>query len=57
MLLENPPPPHNFSNGPSLKESKSSRGGGEVGKNVIFIYEDPCVYLPKWLRYAPEGNS
>ena len=55
MLLENPPP-HNFSNGPSLKESKSSRGGG-VGKNVIFIYEDPCVYLPKWLRYAPEGNS
>ena len=57
MLLENPPP-HNFSNGPSLKESKSSRGGGGgVGKNVIFICEDPCVYLPKWLPYAPEGNS
>ena len=44
MLLENPPP-HNFSNGPSLKESKPPRGGG-VGKNVI-LYEDPCVYLPK----------
>ena len=37
MLLENPPPPHNFSNGPSLKESKSSRGGGRWAK-TLFLY-------------------
>ena len=36
MLLENPPP-HNFSNGPSLKESKSSRGGGGWAK-TLFLF-------------------
>ena len=52
MLLENPPPTHNFSNGPSLKESKSSRGGGGGQKRYFYIRGSMCV-LAKMVTLRP----
>ena len=49
MLLENPPP-HNFSNGPSLKESNPPPGEG--GQKRYFIRGSMCV-LAKIVKLRP----
>ena len=53
MLLENPPHPHNFSNGPSLKESKSSRGGGGGGQKRYFYIRGSMCVLAKMVTLRP----